>query len=285
MRAGHAGRGIDMIGARARWVLGLAAAAACRGDGTPAMAPHAPRPVLAAPVPPVDEAGGLVVLDTGASPRQRLRYRVEPGTVRQVEYASATPSPDGATQHVAMTWTYSFADARPDAGSILSMRLVTSSPPMPAPVSGRWGLDEQGRHASVENDVGRELVRQSQTDLMLPIVPAAPVGVGATWTLPMGISVGVGSAPIPGQARWRLVSIEAATAVVQGTFDVPPTTVPFRDTRLTLGADGEIDARVDLTSYTATAQLRLDLRITPTDVPVPPMESRSTIDLVVRAPD
>lgn len=223
--------------------------------GPPAAAPRAPSNTPSADAP-VAEPDGVVVLDPGTGPRRALRYQIADGTTRRATYHART-TPTGAQPiDIDLTWDYAFARAGDDA--IVTLTVGPTALPVPAGTTGSWRMGARGRHeAASPSNGGRVVVQQTQAEHMLPVVPAAGVGVGARWTAPLALAAGLGAGPIPGLTTWTLVSLTGTTAVVRATIEVAETEVPFGDTRLTVRGRGAIDARVDLAAYTATSQLRL----------------------------
>lgn len=232
--------------------------------GPPAAAPRAPSNTPSADAP-VAEPDGVVVLDPGTGPRRALRYQIADGTTRHATYHARTTPAGAKPVDIDLTWDYAFARGGDDA--VVTLTLGPTPVPVPAGASGAWHLGPRGKHAPAPTtNAGRVVLQQTQAEHLLPIVPVAAIGVGARWTVPMGISAGLGEAPLPGQATWTLVSRTDTAAVARATIDVPPTEVDVGAGRLTMGGRGTIDARVDLAAYTATATMTLDLTAGDDDV-------------------
>lgn len=232
----------------------LVFAAAC---GPAAAPPRAPSntPAAAADAPVV-EPDGVVVIDAGAAPRRALRYQIAAGTTRHARYHARTAVAGAAPVDIDLTWTYGFDRAGDDA--VVTLTLGPSALPVPAGATGSWRLGPGGRHAAAPPDnAGRVILQQTQAEHMLPVVPAAAVGVGARWTAPMAISGGLGEEPMAGLATWTLVTRTATTAVARATIDVPATAMSAGDAALTMRGHGTVDAQVDLAAYTATATMHL----------------------------
>lgn len=241
------------------WAL-LATAVLAAACG-PAAAPRAPANTTSGPADaPVVEPDGVVVLDAGAAPRQPLRYQVAAGTTRHATYHARTAAGGAAPVDIDLTWTYGFDRAGDDA--VVTLTLGPTALPVPAGATGSWRLGPGGRHAAAPPDnAGRVILQQTQAEHMLPVVPAAGVGVGARWTAPMAISGGLGEAPMAGLATWTLVTRTATTAVARATIDVPATAMSAGDATLTMRGHGTVDARVDLAAYTATATMHLTFTV------------------------
>ena len=249
---------------RPRALLLPLALAACSG---PPATPPAPAPSAAAapaPTAPAPTTDGVTLLSPGAEPRTTLRYAVPDQTIRHLAWQMTV-----AGQSTALAWQYTF-QRKGDAMS-LSMRILDKGPF--AGIAGQWAFNDRGRHAAAASDA-RTVLQQTQAEHMLPILPAEPVGVGATWSVPTSISAGVGVGEMPGHTRWDLLALDGSTASLRGTLDAPETSLPFRDTVMKASARGSLDARIDLAAFTADTTLKMVI-----DVAGTPSESTLTMQV------
>lgn len=235
------------------WSAVVALAIGCHAPTPPTAAP----PTTAAPAvvaPPPAEIGGVVVDDAGTAPRRPLRYQVATGTQRHLRYQARNQG--AAARELELSWDYRFE--RDGDRTWIAMTMGPTAQPVPAGIAGRWTLDPLGRHApGTPDDQGRLVLRQTEAELVLPILPTAAIGVGARWTVPIAMPGGPGVADLAGTIRWHLVALDGTRATLAGTVEVPAFELALGGQPVTLVGHGAIEAWVDLAAYTADGRMTL----------------------------
>lgn len=253
---------------------------ACGSSAKPAPPPTPPvaAPEVAAtppeePAPPPADDEGVVVLEAGAEPRAVLRYDLEDKTRRKVELVMTA----GKAAPKKMSWTYDVR--RADGGFDLRMKVTKAEAPFKGK-SGSWRVSDRGRHAAPTSEKSAQvLVQATQTEHMLPLFPADAVGVGARWTQPSAVSLGIGAATVPGITTWELERLDGTTVTARGTLAVQGDDILIRDVKMSMDLKATIVATVDLTSLAGEATMDMEQRSQVADRPETTYASKSALKM------